>query len=415
MTPLLLWLFLLLLVLWVGFVLGSASQAHRTVELAEPPAPLPDELDAMQDKVAAVLAVGGWRFEHGVVSFDGQLLTDPDDAQHQLADAFAEGDLTPMLQEAEGDRVRVTLVPGFTKTGETDRPRWWLHGLLLGLTLITTTWAGAWHAGVNPSEKPFSFFAGLPYSLGLLLILGAHELGHYFTARKNGLRVTPPYFIPVPFALGTFGAFIKMKSLSPSRRALFDVAVAGPLAGLVFAIPALIIGLQLSEPIPADAAPMSWIHGGGVNAGSSLLMALLSKLALGDALLESHQIALHPLAFAGWLGLLVTALNLLPIGQLDGGHMAHALFGPTRAHNISVASLVGLFLLAFFVWPGLMMWAILVYLIAGTRDVPPANDITPVGLPRRVLGYFTFALLLAILLPVPHELYQTFGLHCPYL
>jgi membrane-associated protease RseP (regulator of RpoE activity) len=144
-------------------------------------------------------------------------------------------------------------------------------------------------------------------------------------------------------------------------------------------------------------------------------MAVLSKLALGPAVGEGHQLILHPLAFAGWLGLLVTALNLLPIGQLDGGHIAHALFGSRRAHTISVAALVSLFFLAFFVWPGLMMWAFIVFFIAGTRDAPAANDLTPMDSFRQALGYLAFALLALILVPVPHSLYSTFGIHCPYV
>jgi membrane-associated protease RseP (regulator of RpoE activity) len=254
---------------------------------------------------------------------------------------------------------------------------------------------------------------GLPYSFGLLLILGAHELGHYFTAKAHGIAVTPPYFIPVPFALGTFGAFIKIKSLTPNRRALFDVAVAGPLAGLVFAIPALLFGLQLSQVLPGSV-PES-LGQVGVNVNSSVLLACLAKLSLGTSVLEGSHLQLHPLAFAGWLGLIVTALNLLPIGQLDGGHMSHALFGSRKAYGVSMAGLVSLFLLALFVWPGLMVWAFIVFFIAGTHDAPAANDVTPVGLPRKLLGYFSFLLLLLIIVPVPHSFFEKMGIHSPYL
>ena len=220
-------------------------------------------------------------------------------------------------------------------------------------------------------------------------------------------------FIPIPFGLGTFGAFIKIKSLTPNRRALFDVAIAGPLAGLVFAIPALLIGLRFSEVIPGNM-PVG-LHQDGVNVGSSVLLACLAKLSLGASVLEGHRLLLHPLAFAGWLGLIVTALNLLPIGQLDGGHMSHALFGSRNAHGVSMVGLVSLFLLALFVWPGLMFWAFIVFFIAGTHDSPAANDVTPVGFPRKALGYFAFLLLLLIIVPVPHSLYEAIGVHCPYL
>jgi membrane-associated protease RseP (regulator of RpoE activity) len=216
----------------------------------------------------------------------------------------------------------------------------------------------------------------------------------------------------VPFGLGTFGAFIKIKSLSPNRRATFDVAVAGPLAGLVFAIPALLIGIRHSHVV-AGAAP-DMLHT-GVQVGSSFLLAVLTKFGLGITAIEGQQLALNPLAFAGWIGLVVTALNLLPIGQLDGGHIAHAMFGPKWGHAVGVGALITLFALALFVWPGLMLWAWIVWFIAGTRDVPPIDDVTPLSRRRRLLGWFTFILLAAILLPVPHVLYASFGMHCPYL
>jgi len=146
-----------------------------------------------------------------------------------------------------------------------------------------------------------------------------------------------------------------------------------------------------------------------------VLLACLAKMSLGASVLQGHHLLLHPLAFAGWLGLIVTALNLLPIGQLDGGHMAHALFGARNARGISLVALVSLFLLALFVWPGLLTWAFIVYFVAGTRDAPAANDVTPVGLPRKALGYFTFLLFLLIITPVPHALFEAIGIHSPYL
>jgi membrane-associated protease RseP (regulator of RpoE activity) len=129
----------------------------------------------------------------------------------------------------------------------------------------------------------------------------------------------------------------------------------------------------------------------------------------------SGHLVLHPLAFAGWLGLVVTALNLIPIGQLDGGHMAHAQFGLRQARGIGIAALILLFALALFVWPGLLMWAFIVFFIAGTRDMPAANDVTPIGPARQLLGYFTFLLLLLIIAPVPHSLHEVIGIHSRYV
>jgi membrane-associated protease RseP (regulator of RpoE activity) len=224
--------------------------------------------------------------------------------------------------------------------------------------------------------------------------------------------VSPPYFVPVPFALGTFGAFIQMKSPTENRRELFDVAVAGPLAGLVVAIPALFIGLKSSTVVAGDAVSMS--HAGGTSVGSSLLFALVSKFSLGHALQYGHVLRLSPLAFAGWLGLLVTALNLLPIGQLDGGHIAHAVFGRRVGDRVGIIAMWSLLLLAIFVWPGLTFWAVIVFFLAG-RTTPPLNDLTPLSSRRRWLGYAAFVILALILVPLPHSLWQAAGIHCPYV
>jgi membrane-associated protease RseP (regulator of RpoE activity) len=345
---------------------------------------------------------------------EGALRIAPDEAYEELQRRFANTNFVPLLQETEEGRSALVLTRknNLPEPAQTTR-RAWVNLALLLATLATTTWAGALHEGVNLLTEPGRIMAGLPYALALMLILGAHELGHYFTAQRYGIDVSLPYFIPVPFALGTFGAFIKMKSLSPTRRAAFDVAVAGPLAGLVVAIPALLVGLQYSEVVTTGQAPSMMM--GGVDAGSSLLFALLAKLSLGEAVLEGHRLVLHPVAFAGWLGLLVTALNLMPVGQLDGGHMAHALLGRRRAYSAGVATLVALVILGFFVWSGLLVWALLIYFVAGTRDVPPLNDVSRLDRGRVVLGALAFALLLAILLPVPPGLYASFGIHSPYM
>jgi Zn-dependent protease len=415
MNSLLLW-FLLLFAFYVVYAVGAQSGARRAAAMApEAPPVIPTErLAACEARLAPLMIITGHRVLGEVLEFEGRLRGKADEVFQKIREAFAAESVSPMLLEGEENQARVLLLPGGREKAEaSERPNWGLHWLLFIATLATTTWAGALHAGVNLLQQPDQFTVGLPYSLGLLLILGAHELGHYFTAKAHGIRVTPPYFIPVPFALGTFGAFIRIKSLTPNRRALFDVAVAGPLAGLVFAIPALLIGLRFSEVIPGNA-PSALGHA-GVNIGSSVLLACLAKLSLGASVLEGHHLLLHPLAFAGWLGFIVTALNLLPIGQLDGGHMSHALFGSRNARGISMVAMVSLFLLALFVWPGLMFWAFIVFFIAGTRDMPAANDLTPVGPPRKALGYFTFLLLLLIIVPVPHALYETISLHCPYL
>lgn len=351
--------------------------------------------------------------DQGVSVFRGPLLEPAEQALDDLQKEF-EGRNIPLIQEDDELGNSIILMPQVVAQEVLEKPtRLWIHWLLFSLTFLTTTWAGAMHQGVNLLQEPGSFATGLPYSIGLMLILGVHELGHYFMAKRHGINVTPPFFIPVPFALGTFGAFIQMKSPTEDRRSLFDVAVAGPLAGLVIAIPALLIGLQNSQVLPPDAETgHSFMHGTSV--GSSMLFALLSKAVLGDQLQHGYLLQLSPLAFAGWLGLLVTALNLLPIGQLDGGHMARAMFGRRIGETISSVAMWSLFLLAIFVWPGLMFWAIIVFFIAG-RGTPPLNDITPISDGRRWIGYATFLVLALILIPLPHAFWQAAEIYCPYL
>jgi Zn-dependent protease len=310
---------------------------------------------------------------------------------------------------------KIVLIP---KPAETDvsrkpvRPR--LHWLLFGLTIITTTWAGASHQGVDLVQEPGRFTVGLPYSIGLLLILGVHELGHFFMARRHAMDVTPPYFIPVPFGLGTFGAFIQLRSPPANRKALFDVAVAGPLAGLIIAVPALLLGLRFSSVAAGSGGVVShgFLHGATV--GSSILFTVLAKVSLGDAAQYGALVQLSPLAFAGWLGLFITALNLLPVGQLDGGHITRAMFGSRVGQTISSLAMWSLFLLALFVWPGLMMWALIVFLIAG-RGTPPLNDLTPLDAGRMVVGYIAILILILILAPMPHSLWDSANDLCPYL
>jgi len=414
MNALFFWI-ILMLVFMVACAMGARRTAARARAAATevPPAIAPEALVALQAKLAPMLAITGHKAFGNMVQFTGHLRGKADEMFRRIREVFAGEPVTPLLLEGEEHDVRVVLLPGAQTAPVAERPKWALHWLLFFATVATTTWAGALQAGVNLLQQPERFRVGLPYSLGLLVILGSHELGHYFTAKAHAIRVTPPYFIPVPFALGTFGAFIKIKSITPNRRALFDVAVAGPLAGLVFAIPALLVGLHFSQVIPGNA-PAALGHA-GVNVSSSILLACLANLSLGASALQGNHLLLHPLAFAGWLGLIVTALNLLPIGQLDGGHMSHALFGSRNARGISMVAMALLFGLALFVWPGLMFWALIVFFVAGTRDAPAANDLTPVGPPRRALGYFTFLLFLLIITPAPHSLYEAISVHCPYL
>ncbi len=256
-----------------------------------------------------------------------------------------------------------------------------IHIVLFVCTFITTAMAGAFQVGADPLSDPASIRAGFPFAVTLLSILLVHELGHYTLAAIHHVRATLPYFIPAPPVLiGTFGAFIRMKSPPPNRRALFDVGAAGPWAGLILAIPAIIIGLRLSEVRPLA------LNEGGLTLGDSLLFSLLTRLVLGTTS-DNVTILLHPIALAGWFGLFVTFLNLLPVGQLDGGHVSYALFG--RAHRwISRLFLCVIAVLGFRGWDGWFVWVILLLVIG--VDHPPTQDaFTPLDPRRRVAAWLT--------------------------
>jgi membrane-associated protease RseP (regulator of RpoE activity) len=268
-----------------------------------------------------------------------------------------------------------------------------IHIVLFVCTFITTAMAGAFQVGANPLSDPASIRAGFPFAITLLSILLIHELGHYTLAAIHHVRATLPYFIPAPPVLiGTFGAFIRMQSPPPNRRALFDVGAAGPWAGLIVAIPAVVIGLHLSEVRPLG------LNEGGVELGSSILFSLLSKLVLGTTP-ENVTIMLHPIALAGWFGLFVTFLNLLPVGQLDGGHVAYALFG--RAHRwISRLFLGVIAVLGLQGWQGWFVWVVLLFVIG--VDHPPTQDaLTPLDGRRRLAAWLTIGVLVLTFMANP--------------
>lgn len=256
-----------------------------------------------------------------------------------------------------------------------------IHIVLFVCTFITTAMAGAFQVGADPLSDPLSIRAGFPFAVTLLSILLIHELGHYTLALVHNVRATLPYFIPAPpVFIGTFGAFIRMKSPPPNRRALFDVGAAGPWAGLLVAIPAVLIGLHLSEVRPLG------LDDGGFVLGDSILFSLLSRLALGVTP-DNVTIMLHPIALAGWFGLFVTFLNLLPVGQLDGGHVSYALFG--RWHRwISRLFLGVIAFLGFQGWQGWFVWVVLL-LVIGVDHPPTQDPYTPLDKRRRLAAWLT--------------------------
>ncbi len=233
------------------------------------------------------------------------------------------------------------------------------------------------------------------YSLTIMTILFSHEMGHFVMCRKYHVESTLPFFIPVPFPpFGTFGAVIKMKGLIPNKRALFDIGVAGPLAGLVFAIPAVIIGLSLSEVKVVTQTEATHYLG----LGEPLLFTFLARLVIGEVP-EGLDIFLHPVAFAGWAGLFVTALNLLPLGQLDGGHIIYALMG-RKSELVYRVGVLAFCAIAIFYYPGWILFAMLL-LLFGFYHPAPIDEYTHLNRTRKLLGIFMFVLFFICFTPVP--------------
>jgi membrane-associated protease RseP (regulator of RpoE activity) len=266
------------------------------------------------------------------------------------------------------------------------------HVLLFIATFFTTLFAGALLNGVIPWEQPEKIYLGLPFSLTLLFILLTHEMSHYLTSRHHHVQATLPYFIPAPSIIGTFGAVIKMKPPIPDRRSLIDIGASGPIGGLIIAVIACIVGLQLSEVRPAGEIQ------NGIAFGSSLLFTFLSKIVL-NVIPEEYDVILHPVAFAGWIGLLVTSLNLLPIGQLDGGHITYALFGE-KHEWISKGTIPVLVILGILFWPGWLIWAVLM-IILGYRHPPVVYPHIQLDKKRKLIGWLSLVIFILTFTPTP--------------
>lgn len=277
------------------------------------------------------------------------------------------------------------------------------------VTFLSTTYAGLFY--VNGDEgflwmmlalfrHPTRLLQGMPFSFTLMAILLAHEMGHFLACRHYGIQCTPPYFIPFPISYaGTFGAFIRIKSPFPHKRALFDVGIAGPLAGFIFALPALAIGISASQLIPKGS-----MHG-NLGFGEPLLFRWVGKMVIGYAP-ERQDMFAHPIAMAAWFGLLVTSLNLLPIWQLDGGHISYALWGRERQKKVSIGSAVALMLISLAGWPipSYLVFACLI-LFFGMRfrfyHPPTLFDEEEIGLAREMLAILALLILIASFTPVP--------------
>jgi len=356
--------------------------------------------DLLRRTAEDVFAVRQCQLRGSGIIFRGELRAEPRRALDLLLARFRPLGYTPFLR-AEGGEV---VLQAWPMAETTDRQRIGVHIVLFVATCLSTLLAGSMFSGsptfdaLRGSSWMSWLVSGVPFAFTLLAILGVHEFGHYFTARHYGASVSLPYFIPAPppFLFGTLGAIIRMRSPARDRNSLFDIAAAGPLAGLAVAVPALILGLTWSTIVPEPPE-------GHVVFGGSLLMGTLTQALVGP-IPRGMMLFTHPMADAAWVGFFVTALNLFPVGQLDGGRIAYALFG--RRHRL-VGMTTFAALLALGVVTGAinwMVWAALLFFLVGFHHSPPLDDVTPLTPGRWVVGVICLILLVLLIPPVPIQI-----------
>jgi len=363
---------------------------------------------------------------HGGTIYRGRIRAEYAADREALAETLSSAPGTFRIEEVDG-RVFATL-----RTYRRGRPprRLWLHGLLLVLASVTCVGAGAGFAAKHwrddTAVAPFAFvidaltlyadghgaevahtlwpeFArematGVSYALALLFLLLAHEAGHYFAARAHGIDCTLPFIIPAPFLFGTLGAIIKMRAPISHRRALFDIGVAGPLAGIVASLVVCLVGLSMSSYVVVSSAA-----GPQIEFGASLLYRGLGRLAMGPPPLvhspATWAVQLHPVAVAGWFGLFVTFLNLMPLGQLDGGHLWYALIG--RKQRIVGIIAFALLLALSVVFIGWLMFAVLIFLVLRISHPPVMDEYVRLGAARVLVGVLLIVLFVLMFIPEP--------------
>lgn len=323
----------------------------------------------------------------------GRFLLDTADVHSRLVPGCRAEGYTVLLRREE-ERDVIWLMRGVVKPTPNNR---WLPILLAVLTVLSVLFTQALLR--TPELSLSAIGEGLRASWGfaasLLAILVAHEFGHYFTARHFGVAVTLPYLIPFPLSpFGTMGAVIRMKSIPSNRREMLLIGAAGPLVGLLVAIPILLLGLSLSEvaPLPAE--------GGYVMEGNSLLYLAIKFLAFGRLLPSGGEdVLLHPVAYAGWAGLLITSFNLVPAAQLDGGHIASALLG-AKSRYLNWAVIGGLLVLGIRWWDGWLLWAALIFLFS-RGHARPMDDVTPLRPAEIAVAILLLTLFILTFTPLP--------------
>lgn len=352
----------------------------------EPEVLRPEHLEDFRPRVEKGFVIHDLSLKEGTVSFAVEPRYSHDKSFRLVFQEFNGTNFYPLYRRTK-DGLRVMVIPA-------RRRRWEIrpmgHIILLILTAITVTWAGYLWFAENIKES-------VMFAISLMSILGIHELGHALTARNREIESTLPFFIPAPpyvFPLGTFGAVIFMGSPVPNRNSLLDVGIAGPLLGFFLSIPVTLLGLVYSQVLPLEEA----LEEGGFIFSPCLMFQFLSRMVFGD-LPADAAIGIHPIAVAGWVGMFVTSLNLLPMGQLDGGHIIRGLL-PRHFRKVYRITAVALLLTGLF-WPGWILWAVLVFLMTRLEHPGPLNDVSELGLRGKFYGIAGIVVLLLCFTPVP--------------
>jgi hypothetical protein len=354
----------------------------------------------------------------GTIVFYGHLVMHDSEAAYDLiAERWQAHQYTPLLRHHQG-QIALIAQQGIL-TPKPSNP--WINLGLALVTIISVLFTGASYECQCIPATPGDWLSGIPMMLGMMAILLAHEFGHYFAAKHHRVAVTLPYFIPLPIIspVGTMGAFIQLRQPFKTKKQLFDIGVAGPLGGLIFAIPLIFWGVAGSTIQQIDRGANSvlegnsifyllvkyWIHGQllpsfdryqDLPLWQEFLRLLAGILPSGGG----ADIFINSVAFAAWFGLFVTAMNLLPVGQLDGGHIIYCLLGE-KARWLGLVLVGMMFVLGVFWWTGWLLWAMLVFLVIGPGHPPPLNDLPPLGWPRTVLAYLMIFIFIILFMPNP--------------
>lgn len=378
------------------------------------------QLRADVEDVFAVASIETPRaMPQGTIYFVGDLLMANSEAAYDLiAERWRRHDYTPMFRR-HGSQVLLQAHPG-TIVPKASNP--WINLVLAVATIASVWFTGASYECQCVPSSLGHWLSGLPMMLSMMLILAAHEFGHYFAARSHKVHVTLPYFIPLPLVspVGTLGAFIQLRSPFKTKKQLFDIGVAGPIGGLIFAVPLLLWGIANSpvHELSRGAASTSVLEGNSFfYLGVKYLLhgQLLPSFDAYANLPPLHEfflllagaipagggsdILINSVAFAAWFGLFVTAMNLLPVGQLDGGHIIYSLIG-VRARWLGIA-LIAVMALAGFWWSGWWVWALLVFFVIGPNHPPPLNDLVPLSPGRKLLAYAMIITFILLFMPNP--------------